>query len=99
MAELANEYKISAVTLGDQWIEIAYYETKDVSEDVVDLKQRMINPRKFPDQVQALTLLLGELLDEAAILRRNPPPSFTAPRRTEDEPRVSSDDLTHRGEE
>lgn len=89
MGELASEYRISAVTFGDQWVEISYYETRDVSEDVVDLKQRLISPRLFPDHFAAIITSLGDVLDEAAIHRRNPAPSFTAPRREEPEARVT----------
>jgi hypothetical protein len=46
-----DDLTITSVVFGEKWIEIGFYESRDQSSDVIDLKQRLINPRLFPEDL------------------------------------------------
>lgn len=69
-------YKVTSVVFGEHWVEISFYESQDETPDVIDVKQRLIKPTLFPDEVEAILAQLTDLLDRAAIHRRNPVKQF-----------------------
>jgi hypothetical protein len=73
-----------SVTFGEEWIEISFTEQRDFSDDVIDLKTRLISPKLFADEVEDILDSLTDLLDRAAIHRRNPVQKFRAARTLDD---------------
>lgn len=71
-----EDYKITSVVFGEHWTEISFYETRDESPEVIDVKQRLIKPSLFPDSLESIHGLLADMLDQAAIHRRNPVSEF-----------------------
>jgi hypothetical protein len=71
-----DDLTITSVVFGEKWIEIGFYESRDQSSDVIDLKQRLINPRLFPEDLARILDDLQGMLDQSAIHRRSPPASF-----------------------
>lgn len=71
--------RITSVVFGERWLEISFYEEQDESPDVIDVKQRLIKPGLFAEEVDRITEALQDLLDRAAIHRRNPPATFSNP--------------------
>lgn len=67
-----DDYKVTSVVFGENWVEISFYETREESPDVIDVKQRLIRPSLFPDEVESIHAILTDMLDRAAIHRRNP---------------------------
>ena len=72
-----NGVRILSIVFGEQWTEISYVEEKDDTDDVVDVRQRLIGPHLFTDEVEELKESIEELLDKAALHRRNPAQTFT----------------------
>lgn len=75
MAE-RDDYRITSVVFGERWLEISFYETRDETTDVIDVKQRLIRPTLFKDEIDGVLEGLADLLDRAAIHRRNPVTTF-----------------------
>lgn len=67
------DIQIMSVTFGDQWLEINFTEEREVSDDVVDIRSRLISPELFRERIQYVKEMLADILDEADIHRRNPP--------------------------
>jgi len=78
----ASDYRITSVVFGERWLEISFYESRDESPDVIDVKQRLIKPSLFPEALERVLEDLTEILDGAAVHRRNPATQF---RRVNDE--------------
>lgn len=64
--------RILSVVFGEEWTEVSWVEEKDESDDVVDIHQRLIRPHLFKEEVEEIKESINELLDEAAVHRRNP---------------------------
>lgn len=67
------DIQIMSVTFGDQWLEINFTEDREVSDEVVDIRSRLISPELFQERIQYVKEMLTDILDEADIHRRNPP--------------------------
>lgn len=74
--------RILSVVFGEEWTEVSWVEERDESDDVVDIHQRLIKPYLFKDEVDEVKESISDLLDQAAVHRRNPTPSYS--RRLED---------------
>ena len=78
---MADEsYDIQSVIFGDVWVEINFVDHNDVSKQVIDVRQRLIDPELIAEEIEIIKATLEMALDKAAIARRNPANSFTAPR-------------------
>lgn len=83
--EDGNSYRILSVNFSEEWVEITFLEQREQSDDVREVRSRAIRPRLFQAQVDELLDSLTELVDDAAVHRRNPVASFRRPRRTDDD--------------
>lgn len=75
-----SDYDVQSVIFGDTWVEVNYVEKRHISKQVIDVTQRLIDPELIPEEIEIVKRTLEMALDKAAIARRNPPDSFTAPR-------------------
>lgn len=74
--------QIHGVLFADDYIEISFLEEREVSDDVSDLRRRVIRSHLFPERIGGILDELVELLTEAAVHRRNPTREFRAPKTT-----------------
>lgn len=72
MGEPANEYHIQAVRFEEESLEISFYETRHLSDDVMTLQQMLIRPTLFVDEINSIKEDIADILDRAYIHRRNP---------------------------
>lgn len=78
MAE-PDDYRITSVVFGERWLEVSFYESRDETPDVIDVKQRLIRPSLFKEEIESVLEGLSDILDRAAVHRRNPVTSFQRP--------------------
>jgi hypothetical protein len=76
-------YKITSVIFGDEMLEVGFFEQHEQSPDVIDVKQRLIRSDLFSNEIEAILDDLADILDKAAIHRRNPVQQFRNPKRFE----------------
>ena len=75
-----DTYDIQSGIFGDGWIEVNFVDPNDVSKQVIDVRQRLIDPALIAEEMEIVRATLAMALDKAAIARRNPPDRFTSPR-------------------
>ncbi len=68
---------ILQVGFGDRWIEISWHDALDSTARSVQYHQDQIDPTLVPEQLSDVMDSLKEMLETAAIERRDPPKSFT----------------------
>jgi len=72
--------QIHGVLFADDYIEISFLEEREVSDEVSDLRRRIIKSYLFSERIGGILDELVELLTEAAVHRRNPVREFRTPK-------------------
>lgn len=68
---------ILSVTFGDRWIELTWNDAVDASARSMQIHQDLIDPNLVPDQLGEVMESLKEMLEVAAVERRDPPREFS----------------------
>lgn len=72
--------QVHGVLFADDYVEISFVEARELTNDVSDLRRRVIRTDVFSERIGGILDELVELLTEAAVHRRNPVREFRAPR-------------------
>ena len=76
--------RVLSIMFGEQWVEISFIEERDESDDVIDIKQRLISPSLFLSEITDIQDSVTELLDRASLHRRNPTQHYSRTRLPEE---------------
>jgi hypothetical protein len=70
------ELKILSAVFGEQWLEVQYTDESWNTDDVVDVRNRLIQPGLFDAEITEILERLVDILDKADVHRRNPAQNF-----------------------
>jgi hypothetical protein len=71
------EYQILSLLFNDRFVEVQYVDEDLNTEDVAEVRTKLLNPAAFKQEVGTIVNLLSDLIDKADVHRRNPPQSYS----------------------
>lgn len=73
MPQFASQVQIHSVEVNERYLAITFTDSNDVVKGVADTTTRVIATEMFPDDIAEIIDSLQQLVDEAAVVKRNPP--------------------------
>lgn len=73
MPELSQPVEIHHIEFNERFVVISFTDPNRVSKGVVDQTTRIIDVSLFPGEIDELLDTLRQLVDDADVVRRNPP--------------------------